>query len=292
MKNKRYLILFLVVVCIIILGGCSNSRGASVPNTNAVFAPEGYNSSGVSWDNTIKDAKSLTNTITQSAMSGVITIYSEYYSTVLGLTISGTNTSQGSGFIIAYDGGIYYALTNSHVVARDSDFTEQSIYIEDYKGNVYDAEIYHKPTAVSEAISTNYDLACICFEAPKGLNVFEFTSVNPEIGDEVILLGSPQGQVNAILYGEVNGYITPIFDDEDNQLNIQFNVIKNSINSKNGSSGGPLLDGNLRVVGVHFGGGEQGNVKYSGAIPVEKVREFLDDYVWTKSSSINQGTYY
>ena len=59
--------------------------------------------------------------------------------------------------------------------------------------------------------------------------------------------------------------------------NVTFEVVYHNAFINNGSSGGPLLDANLRVVGVNYAGNSSG-IGY--AIPAVKVNEFLRNYVY------------
>ena len=59
---------------------------------------------------------------------------------------------------------------------------------------------------------------------------------------------------------------------------INFEVVTYDCSSKQGSSGGPIINNSLEIVGVHFGGGETQTREYGGAVPILKVKEFLSNY--------------
>lgn len=226
---------------------------------------------------TYSNTEDLVNDITINKMKAVVTVFNEQYTGFFGIKSSGVSISQGSAGIFHYENGVYYALTNNHVACRDSSLKSQDLYVEDYLGNVYGARIYKNPSKDIEAISAAYDLAVICFSAPFGsLETFDFGNENPTVNQKVYLIGTPEGQRNAILCGTVKGYIVPVVESRANK--IEFEVVTYSAASKHGSSGGPLLNDKLEIVGVHFGGSENRVDEYGGAIPLLKVKEFLNRF--------------
>ena len=95
----------------------------------------------------------------------------------------------------------------------------------------------------------------------------------------MVALGTPKGQKNSIAFGEIKGKANITLSDTDKKLsNVTFDVLKHSAFIDNGSSGGALLNASCRLVGVNYASSNDGTAHYS--IPIEKVREFLDKYVW------------
>ena len=225
------------------------------------------------------DALNLTNTVSQETIKGVVKIHNTSYNSILGIKYDET-TTQGSGFCFHIQDGYYYVLTNNHVITPESGRKKQLIQIEDYQGKLYEATIYTNGNKGYKAASADYDLACIYFK-PSSTNVqkLEMETVDPEIGEDVISVGSPKGQSNAINYGKTKGYPTITLNDTDpEESNVTFPVIQHNGYSNNGSSGGPLLNADLNVVGVNYAGSKNNDNAY--AIPIEKVREFLKKYVY------------
>ena len=225
------------------------------------------------------DALTLTNTVSQETMKGVVKIHNTSYNSILGIKYDET-TSQGSGFCFHIQDGYYYVLTNNHVITLESGRKKQQIQIEDYQGNLYDATIYTNSNKGYKAASADYDLACLYFK-PSSTNVqkLEMESENPEIGEDVISVGAPKGQSNSINYGKLYGYPTITLTDTDpNESNVTFPVIQHNGYSNNGSSGGPLLNTDLKVIGVNYAITKNTDKAY--AVPIEKVREFLKKYVY------------
>ncbi len=278
MKNIKIIVFSLILSLSFIVSGCYVSIGGTSQTFNEVYKSQVIKEN-VSPIGSV-DEKNLTNYITNKAMSGVLTVYCQNNYEVFGFLATSSSVSQGSAGIFHYDGTYYYALTNSHVVKENSS-AQQNIYVETNLGERYSAWIYESPKKSNNAISVNYDLAVICFKAPRGLKVFKFTNANPNIGSEIVLLGTPSGQKNAIYYGDIISYIYPKFTEEDSDILIDFQIIKYTANATNGSSGGPLLDGNLNIIGVHFGGNTSADSEeFSGAVPTLKVLEFLDNFFW------------
>ena len=115
--------------------------------------------------------------------------------------------------------------------------------------------------------------------------VFPFASENAIATEDVIALGTPQGQTNAITYGKAEKYQkVNISETLKDYSNITFDVLTHNAFITNGSSGGVLLNSKLQVVGVNYAGKEDNDTSQyicSFAIPLDKVNEFLDTYVYS-----------
>ncbi len=227
------------------------------------------------------DAATVTNTISQDTIKSVVKVYSKNYNTTIFGMENGSKTSQGSGFCFYVQNGYYFVITNCHVVVKDPSYSKQSFTIEDYQGNVYTAYLYENPNKAGSAISPEYDLACLYFKPSSTTNVKELSIVseNPEVGEDVISLGAPKDQSNSITYGQISEYRKITLDDTSEDLsNVTFEVIHHNAYIDHGSSGGPLLNSDLNVVGVNYAGSSQTGEGY--AIPAEKLIEFLNAYVY------------
>lgn len=225
------------------------------------------------------DAATLTNKISTDLIKGVVKIYNKSYDTFLGIETS-SSTSQGSGFCFHIQDGYYYVLTNCHVAKKDSSYDNQKITIEDYQGKTYVGYLYKNPNNSFSAIAASYDLACLYFK-PSSTNVKKLSliSSNPDIGDDVISIGAPKGQSNSITFGKVVNYQKVSLSNTSTSLsNVKFDVICHNAYADSGSSGGPLLNSNLNVVGVHFAGSKSSSKEY--AIPAAKINEFIRNYIY------------
>lgn len=223
------------------------------------------------------DAATLTNTITTSTMRSMVTVYNKSYNTFLGIPTESV-TGQGSGVIFNKSSNYYYLLTNCHVAVLKDGYKKQNITVVDYQGNEYEGKIYNNGTY--DSIAASYDLACIYFKSTNSnLRTISFGSV-ADAGDDVISLGAPKGQSNAITFGKVIDDVKIKLDTETYRSNVTFAVHKHDALIDNGSSGGALLDSNLRLVGINYAGKKVNGFTTGYAIPINKVREFLNKYVY------------
>ncbi len=101
---------------------------------------------------------------------------------------------------------------------------------------------------------------------------------DPKRNEDVISLGSPKGQSNAMTFGYVSEYrqIT-LTDTPERESCVTFPVISHEAKTNSGSSGGPLLNTEPELVGVNYAGTVSDDYEFhhAYAIPIEKVKEFL-----------------
>ncbi len=229
------------------------------------------------------DAGKITNEISQSTMKSIVKIECQYYNEILWgmFETDTTGWSQGSGFCFSENDGYYYILTNCHVVEGPTGYDKMRIRVTDYKGNQYTAALYTNPNKSKEAKSADYDLACIYFKSSDTeVQPLNIVKLNPKLQDDVISLGTPEGQTNTITYGKVREYmVITLTDTPKNESNVTFKVIRHNADIKSGSSGGPLLNSTLEVVGVNYAS-STGDDDISYAIPAEKIWEFLNTFVY------------
>jgi S1-C subfamily serine protease len=136
-----------------------------------------------------------------------------------------TDDALASGFIIKPDGVI---VTNNHVVAN-----AKAMLVKLQSGEVY-RNVY---LLSSDPIN---DLAFLKIEAVDLPTIPLGNSNNVQVGDEVLLVGSPQGLEQTVSSGLISG----IRLDDGNR------VIQTSAAASHGSSGGPLLNRSGEAVGV------------------------------------------
>lgn len=225
------------------------------------------------------DATTLTNKISTDLIKGVVKIYNKSYDTFLGFETS-FSTSQGSGFCFHIQNGYYYVLTNCHVAKKSSSYDKQEFIIEDYQGKTYEGYLYKNPNKSVKAIAASYDLACLYFKTSStNVKKLSIVSNNPCVNDDVISIGAPKGQSNSITYGKLIDYEQiSLSNTPKSSSNVTFDVIYHNANANSGSSGGPLLNADLNVVGVNYAASQSTNRVY--AIPAVKVNEFLEKYVY------------
>ena len=229
------------------------------------------------------DGCAITNAISKNTVKSVVKIYNKCYNqNFFGVTSS--STSQGSGFCFHSQSGgngqYYYVLTNCHVAYKDPAYSYQQFTIVDYQGKEYAGTLYSNSSKKGDAIAANYDLACLYFTAETtNVQKLEMETENAVVGEDVIALGAPHSQSNAITFGQALRYQTLTLNDgNDAESNVQFPVLRSNAYCSNGSSGGPALNADLSVIGVVYAGNETSGDSF--IIPIEKVREFLKLYVY------------
>lgn len=180
-----------------------------------------------------------------------ITQYNSYNS----FTASGS----GSGIVISSDG---YIVTNAHVVEGAI-----GINVELYNGESYSAQVI--------GYDSRTDLAVIKVPA-ENLSFAEFgDSTKLEVGEKVIAIGNPGGQVLAgsVTQGIVSGLDRVI---RDAGFTVNFIQVDAAINP--GNSGGALVNGFGQVVGINSA--KIASVEYEGigfAIPIHEAKPIIDD---------------
>jgi serine protease Do len=223
------------------------------------------------------DYAAITNEVSTNIIRSMVKINVLSYDTGLFGIKTRTQSSSGSGVIFHEQNDNYYVLTNNHVAIDDS-FEKHEYEIVDYLGNTYKARLH------SNSNKSEYDLAVLYFEKDDSeLRVIDFSRSNPNKNTEIIAIGEPNGQSNTITFGSVSGYRKINFSEPIPESQVTFNVLSHSAPTSNGSSGGALIDFNFRLVGINFAVSSTTDdfSSRSYAIPIEKIREYLDLYVYS-----------
>ncbi len=179
-------------------------------------------------------------------------------------------SSIGSGVIFDEDDTSYYVMTNSHVIGGDSSYIH-AISIIDIEGTSYDGTLI--------AYETSYDLAVVKFtKTEKTLRVMDMAMENLNRRTPIIVLGHPDGQVNAITLGYFIE-MTEISMSDSSIGQIDFEVYRLDSPVQPGSSGSVVINESYQMVGLIFAGNfdeDDGQTNYAYAIPIESVYEFLE----------------
>jgi len=182
-----------------------------------------------------------------------------------------TSAASGSGFILSDDG---YILTNYHVV-KGSD----SITVSLYNDSSYDAALI--------GYDESNDIAVLKVEAKDLVPVVLGDSDNMNVGDSVVAIGNPLGELTFSLTA---GTISAMDREITMSTGAMMNLLQTDCAINSGNSGGALFNLYGEVIGVT-------NAKYSGsgngaasidnigfAIPVNHIRGIVQ-------SIIEQGYY-
>lgn len=182
----------------------------------------------------------------------------------------------GSGFFITQSG---YIVTNHHVIADVVDPKNEK-FMKVYVKLAADSE-----TRIPAKIigwDSVIDLALLKVEVDAPFVLQLGSSLDLNVGDKVSAIGTPLGLDGTLTQGIVSAVNRKLFTTGS--------VLQIDAAVNQGNSGGPLIDGNMRVQAIVFAG----MLQYQGlnfAIPVEYLRQDLPmlyhggerDYPWTGS---------
>lgn len=206
------------------------------------------------------DFNELGNRIALEALTSTVEIITTRRSMTYGMT------STGSGVIYTDIDGYYYVITNEHVVKPYDGYPSTTYSVHDAYGNSYTAECL--------AYSAEYDLGVIRFRRGETeLSVAKFAGCDPDVGDTLISVGSPGGLNNSVTYGTVTKYDNTVVAGGS----VSFVVGQHNCPLANGSSGGPVFNVDLRLVGINFAAATDsgGNFAFGAFIQHDRVVEFL-----------------
>jgi S1-C subfamily serine protease len=179
---------------------------------------------------------------------------------VVEISTLGGIAGSGSGFVLDGSGLI---VTNAHVVDGASTVTVQLASGRQLDGRVVGSD----PSS---------DIALLRVEAPRQelhpLPLGDSAAV--AVGDPVVAIGNPLGLERSLTAGVVSGLNRTI--DSPSGATIA-GAIQTDASLNPGSSGGPLLDAQGRVIGVNAQIAPGGNPGIGYAIPVNTVRRVVAD---------------
>ena len=178
----------------------------------------------------------------------------------------------GSGIIVRFKDGVYYALTNNHVV---DDATEIRVATKD--GKEYSAELVGK--------DERKDLAMISFKTTDSYPLAVLgDSDKVAVGDWAIAMGNPLGE--QFSFSVTLGIVSAVGRTGGPGGNIN-DFIQTDAPINQGNSGGPLVNIRGEIIGVNTwiasntSGG--GNVGLGFAIPINNTKRSIDEFI-TKGS--------
>ena len=191
-----------------------------------------------------------------------------------GIPTTSEATATGSGIIISEDG---YIVTNNHVIDTSSSSSSYSYYnISDATSvkiklhgseELYDAKIVGKDSQT--------DLAVLKIDKT-GLVAAEFAnSDEATVGEFAMAVGSPLGLDTTVTTGIISAVNRDVEADGTTYTCIQTDAAINS-----GNSGGALVNGDGKVIGINTlklsGSGVEG---IGFAIPINSTTDVIDDLI-------------
>ncbi|MFU1798156.1 S1C family serine protease [Paenibacillus azoreducens] len=168
----------------------------------------------------------------------------------------------GSGFLYNNQGDL---LTNAHVVAGSAQVTVRTLNHKEYKGKVI-------------GIGTDTDIAVVRVQELKKLDPLPVAErYKPEIGDEILALGSPLGLENTVTTGIISG-LGRSFDIDSYTYS---NLYQISAPITHGNSGGPLVNAETgEVLGINSAAAtEESGIGFS--IPISSILQQARE--WSKT---------
>ena len=200
------------------------------------------------------------NQISQSAIKANVRVI---------VPVSG-GTSIGSGVVYKYtaSGNKYFVLTNDHVI-KSHVSGNGSITVENYSGTVFNA-------IVRIAVPAS-DLAILEVSGTNSTN-FSILQLEPSnyvlsADTKVISIGGPRLQYNTITLGKVSSNSANITVANDKSYT---GVISHTAVINQGSSGGALINFDLKIVGINFAGTFTGEPEVQ-PYPFQNVNGFAID---------------
>jgi len=180
----------------------------------------------------------------------------------------------GSGIIVRNKNGVYYALTNHHVV---DDATEIRVATKD--GKEYPAELVGS--------DERKDLAMVSFKTNDSYPLAVLGNSDAvAVGDWAIAIGNPLGE--QFSFSVTMGIVSAVGRTGGPGGNIN-DFIQTDAPINQGNSGGPLVNIRGEVIGINtwiasnITGG--GNVGLGFAIPINNVKRSIDEFIETGTTS-------
>ena len=181
------------------------------------------------------------------------------------------SAAAGSGFILSADG---YVLTNYHVV-ENSD----SITVSLYNGEEYDATLV--------GCDQSNDIAVLKIDAEGLTPVILGDSDNLNVGDQVVAIGNPLGELTFSL---TTGAVSALNREVTLSSNVTMDLIQTDCAINSGNSGGALFNLYGEVIGItnakysSSSSGSEASIDNIGfAIPMNHVKNIVKSIIETGS---------
>ena len=166
----------------------------------------------------------------------VIDVVDRAGSAVVSIEIGGNRGGAGSGFVVTPDG---YVMTNSHVVTN-----QRAIRVRTPAGETVEGQVMGDDPAT--------DLALVRIDATALGKPVPFLPIDgdhaPRVGQLAVAIGNPLGFESTVSTGVVSALGRSLRGRGGRLID---NVIQHTAPLNPGNSGGPLLDGRGRVLGVN-----------------------------------------
>ena len=262
-SNKRFIAMAL---CCSLIGG---SVGAGIMK----LTDDGLGST-INVGNRSSSIINVNNVNTEEEMSAA-EIYAAYVNSTVGIKTetttnyfghTTTSATAGSGFILTADG---YIVTNYHVIEN-----AQKIQVTTYDNTSYNALLV--------GYDESNDIAVLKIEAENLTPVVIGDSSNMNVGDDVVAIGNPLGELTFSLTG---GKVSALNCEVTTSDGVTMELIQTDCAINSGNSGGALFNMHGEVIGIT-------NAKYSTsssseasidnigfAIPISNVIDIIESII-------------
>ena len=279
-KKKKKLpwgVILIVALCCSLLGGAIGAGGVlfmqHLQAEEATEVPEqdiSYIMQGVRENSVIEMVDVSTGELMTPAE-----VYAANVNSTVGITTSvttnfwgyqSTSAASGSGFIISDNG---YILTNFHVI---EDFS--SISVSMYNGDSYDADLI--------GYDESNDIAVLKIEAEGLAPVILGDSNNLNVGDSVVAIGNPLGELTFTL---TSGAISAKDREVTFSNNTTMNLLQTDCAINSGNSGGALFNLYGEVIGVtnaKYGTSSSSSASIDNigfAIPINSIMNIVESII-------------
>ncbi len=269
-RKRRNAAFALIVVAMMITSTCLGFVGGIAANKFlATNKAAGVTSTEIPVASTSSDSGEMNvSDVVKASKNSVVSIECQSESQASQYSFGGgeTTTSAGSGVIVTSDG---YIATNNHVVDGASKITVKTA----------DSKSY---TAKLVGKDEQTDIAVIKIDATGLDNATFGKSSSLEVGDEVVAIGNPLGELS----GTVTNGIVSALNREVTIENETMSLIQTNASINAGNSGGGLFDKNGLLVGIVNAKASGENVEGLGfAIPIDTAKNVIEqimDYGYVK----------
>ena len=178
-----------------------------------------------------------------------------------------TSAASGSGFIISQDG---YILTNHHVIEDST-----SITVSFYDGSSKDAQLI--------GYDASNDIAVLKVDAENLIPVVLGDSENLNVGDTVLAIGNPLGELTFSL---TVGTVSALNREVTTSAGVTMDLMQTDCAINSGNSGGALFNLYGEVIGItnakysSSGSGTEASIDNIGfAIPLNNIRSIVTSII-------------
>ena len=276
-KKKNGGRLVALVLCCSLMGGAAGAGGVLLAqNWNREKAAEtAAQSTSVILEGKRESSVIQTVAIDTSKQMTAAEVYAANVGSTVGITTSittnywgyqTTSAASGSGFIISDDG---YILTNYHVIE-----SSDSITVALYDGSTYDATLI--------GYDESNDIAVLKIEAEGLVPVVLGDSDNLNVGDPVVAIGNPLGELTFSL---TSGSVSAKDREVTLSSSVTMDLLQTDCAINSGNSGGALFNLYGEVIGIT-------NAKYSSsssseasidnigfAIPINSIKSIVESII-------------